>query len=85
MNNLVSLMTLDEKIAFLGQTATAIKRCGIENFTNFTEGLHGLGWAGGGSITSKQFLQAIGVASTWDPDLLRQVGAAVGYKRVSIT
>jgi beta-glucosidase len=80
LDNLVSLMTLDEKIAFLSQTAPAIERLGIKSFTNFTEGLHGLGWAGGGSITSTQFPQAIGMASTWDPDLLRQVGAAVGYE-----
>lgn len=80
VNNLVSLMTLEEKIAFLGQMTPAIERLGIKSFTNFTEGLHGLGWAGGGSITSTQFPQDIGMASTWDPDLLRQMGAAVGYE-----
>jgi beta-glucosidase len=80
VNNLVSLMTLEEKIAFLGQTTPAIDHLGIKSFTNFTEGLHGLGWAGGGSITSTQFPQDIGMASTWDPDLLRQMGAAVGYE-----
>ena len=80
VNNLVSLMTLDEKIAFLGQMTPPIERLGIKSFTNFTEGLHGLGWAGGGSITSTQFPQDIGMASTWDPDLLRQMGAAVGYE-----
>ena len=56
VNNLVSLMTLDEKIAFLGRRP-AIDRLGIKSFTNFTEGLHGLGWASGGSITSTQFPQ----------------------------
>jgi beta-glucosidase len=80
VNDLVSLMTLDEKIAFLGQMTPAIERLGIKSFTNFTEGLHGLGWAGGGSITSTQFPQDIGMASTWDPDLLQQMGAAVGYE-----
>ena len=80
VNNLVSLMTLDEQIAFLGQMTPAIERLGIKSFTNFTEGLHGLGWASGGSITSTQFPQDIGMASTWDPDLLRQMGAAVGYE-----
>lgn len=80
VNSLVSLLTLDEKIAFLGQGAPAIERLGIKSFTNFTEGLHGLGWAGGGSITATQFPQDIGMASTWDPDLLRQMGAAVGYE-----
>src|ERR1039458_1110728 len=74
VNNLVSLLTLDEKIAFLGQGVPAVERLGIRSFTNFTEGLHGLGWARGGSITSTQFPQSIGLASTWDPALLRQVG-----------
>jgi beta-glucosidase len=80
VNNLVSLLTLDEKIAFLGQGVPAVERLGIRSFTNFTEGLHGLGWARGGSITSTQFPQSIGLASTWDPALLRQVGAAVGLE-----
>ena len=78
VNNLVSLMTLDEKIAFLGQVAPAIDRLGIKTFTNYTEGLHGLGWARSGRIVSTQFPQNIGMASTWDPELLRQVGAAIG-------
>jgi beta-glucosidase len=80
VDNLISLMMLDEKIDFLGQTTPAIERLGIKSFTNFTEGLHGLGWASGGSITSTQFPQDVGMASTWDPDLLRQMGAAVGYE-----
>lgn len=80
VNNLVSLLTLEEKIRFLSQGVPAIERLGIKSFTNFTEGLHGLGWAGGGTITATQFPQDIGLASTWDPELLRQMGDAIGYE-----
>jgi len=80
VENLVSLLTLDEKIAMLAQRQPAIERLNIKAFTNFTEGLHGLGWAGGGGITSTQFPQSVGLGETWDPELLRQVGAVEGYE-----
>jgi beta-glucosidase len=80
VDNLVSLLTLDEKIAMLGQVQPAIPRLNIRAFTNFTEGLHGLGWARGGSLTATQFPQSVGLGETWDTDLLRQVGAVEGYE-----
>ncbi len=80
VENLVSLLTLDEKIAMLGQVQPAIPRLNIKAFTNFTEGLHGLGWARGGNLTATQFPQSVGLGETWDPELLRQVGAVEGYE-----
>jgi beta-glucosidase len=80
VENLVSLLTLDEKIAMLAQRQPAIERLNIKAFTNFTEGLHGLGWAGGGGFTSTQFPQSVGLGETWDAELLRQVGAVEGYE-----
>jgi beta-glucosidase len=80
VNSLVSLLTLDEKIAMLGQTTPAIPRLNIKSFTNFTEGLHGIGWARGGNLTATQFPQSVGLGETWDTDLLRQVGAVEGYE-----
>src|ERR1035438_2388229 len=80
VNNLVSLLTPDERIAFLGQVTPAVDRLGIKAFTNFTEGLHGLGWARGGAITSTQFPQSIGLASTWDTALLRRAGNVIGQE-----
>ena len=44
VDDLVSRLTLDEKIGMLAQVQPAIPRLGIKAFTNFTEGLHGLGW-----------------------------------------
>lgn len=80
VNNLVSLLTLDEKIGLLGQTSPAIARLNIKSFTNFTEGLHGIGWARGGNLTATQFPQSVGLGETWDTELIRQVGAAQGYE-----
>ena len=80
VENLVSLLTLDEKVAMLGQVQPAIPRLNIKAFTNFTEGLHGIGWARGGSLTATQFPQSVGLGETWDPEILRQVGAVEGYE-----
>ena len=80
VDDLVSRLTLDEKIAMLGQLQPAIPRLGIQAFTNFTEGLHGLGWVRGGSVTATTFPQSVGLGETWDPEILRQVGAVEGYE-----
>jgi hypothetical protein len=61
VNSLVSLLTLDEKIAMLGQTTPAIARLNVKSFTNFTEGLHGIGWDRGGNLTATQFPQSVGL------------------------
>jgi beta-glucosidase len=80
VDNLVSHLTLDEKIAMLGQMQPAIPRLGIKPFTNFTEGLHGLGWVWGGKVTATTFPQSVGLGETWDPEILRQVGFVEGYE-----
>ena len=79
VDDLVSRLTLDEKIAMPGQVQPAIPRRGIKAFTNFTEGLHGLGRVWGGSVTATTFPQSIGLGETWDPEILRQVGSVEGY------
>ena len=80
VDDLVSSLTLDEKIAMLGQVQPAIPRLGIKSFTNFTEGLHGLGWVWGGKVTATTFPQSVGLGETWDPVILRQVGFVEGYE-----
>jgi beta-glucosidase len=80
VDDLVSRLTLDEKIAMLGQMQPAIPRLGIKSFTNFTEGLHGLGWVWGGKVTATTFPQSVGLGETWDPEILRQVGFVEGYE-----
>src|ERR1019366_1511131 len=84
VNNIVSLMTVDEKIACLG-TNPNVPRLGIRG-TSHVEGLHGLALGGPGGwgrpipIPTTQFAQAIGMGETWDPDLVRKAGAVEGYE-----
>ena len=80
VDDLVSRLTLDEKIGMLAQVQPAIPRLGIAAFTNWTEGLHGLGWVRGGSVTATTFPQSNGLGETWDPELLRQAGAVEAYE-----
>ncbi|MCD9878549.1 glycoside hydrolase family 3 protein [Streptomyces guryensis] len=74
VTDLLSRLTLDEKISLLHQYEPAIPRLGIQSFRTGTEALHGVAWLGKTTV----FPQAVGLASTWDPSLLRQVGSAVG-------
>jgi beta-glucosidase len=82
VNNIVSLMTHDEKIACLG-TNPSVPRLGIKG-TNHVEGLHGLalggpgGWGRPTPIPTTQFAQEIGMGETWDPELIRQAGRVEG-------
>lgn len=81
LDNLLSLMTLDEKIDVLG-TNTEIPRLGVQSFGS-SEGIHGVVQRGGGKsnrpvITTTQFPQPPGMGETWDPDLVRQAGAVEG-------
>ncbi|HEY4293486.1 glycoside hydrolase family 3 protein [Luteibacter sp.] len=71
--NLVARMTLEEKAAQLQSAAPALPRLGIPAYEWWNEGLHGAARAGYATV----FPQAIGLAATWDPDLLYKVGDAV--------
>jgi beta-glucosidase len=80
VDDLVSRLTLDEKIAMLGQVQPEIPRLGIKAFTNWTEGLHGVGWVRGGSVTATTFPQSVGLGETWDREILRRAGEVEGYE-----
>jgi beta-glucosidase len=79
IRNLISLMTLDEKINCLS-TRFAIPRLGVKG-TQTVEGLHGLAYSGPANWAVKgakaspttTFPQAIGLAEMWDPDMIQQV------------
>ena len=83
-NNIISLMTVEEKIACLG-TNPSVPRLGIRG-TSHVEGLHGLalggpgGWGRPVPIPTTQFAQAIGMGETWDPELVRKAGGVEGYE-----
>jgi beta-glucosidase len=70
---LVARMTLPEKIAQLQNDAPAIPRLGVPAYNWWNEGLHGLARNGYATVLP----QAIGLAASWNPDLLQQVGATV--------
>ncbi len=72
--DLVARLTLAEKVALLHQHQAAIPRLDIAAFRTGTEALHGVAWLGIATV----FPQAVGLGATWDPDLVRRVGAAVG-------
>ncbi|WP_444662673.1 glycoside hydrolase family 3 N-terminal domain-containing protein [Cellulomonas sp. CW35] len=74
--DLVGRLTRDEKIAMLHQRGPAVERLGLRAFTTGAEVLHGVSWLG----TATVFPQPVGLAATWDPDLLRRVGDAVGVE-----
>ncbi|BCY07564.1 glycoside hydrolase family 3 protein [Actinoplanes sp. L3-i22] len=85
VDDLVGRLTLAEKLAMLHQYQPAVPRLGLHVFKAGTEALHGVAWSndydGGGAkidATATVFPQAVGLASTWDPELLGRVGTAVG-------
>jgi len=86
VNDILSLMTVEEKIAALS-TDPSVPRLGIVGSSHI-EGLHGValggpgGWGGRGlqPLPTTQFPQSVGLGETWDPDLIEQVAAAEGYE-----
>ncbi|MGA2030487.1 MAG: glycoside hydrolase family 3 N-terminal domain-containing protein, partial [Verrucomicrobiota bacterium] len=84
VNNVISLMTLDEKINFLHFRA-GVSRLGIPPLGS-AEGLHGeamggvANWTPHPPIPTTIFPQAIGLGETWDPKILQEAAAAEGYE-----
>jgi beta-glucosidase len=72
VTDLVSRMTLEEKVSQMVYDAPAIERLGIPAYNWWNECLHGVGRAGVATV----FPQAIGLAATWNPDLLHQIAVA---------
>lgn len=88
ITNLLSLMTVDEKIAALG-TDSGVPRLGVPNF-GASEGIHGVVQRGGGRrnlppIPTTQFPQPPGMGASWDPDLVRLAGWVQGHEARYIT
>jgi beta-glucosidase len=74
VQDLLSRLTLDEKIGQMRNTAQAVPRLNIPAYDFWSEALHGV--AGNGRATV--FPQAIGMAATWDPVLVQKIASAVG-------
>ncbi|MFF1820540.1 glycoside hydrolase family 3 C-terminal domain-containing protein [Kribbella sp. NPDC058245] len=63
-----------EKLGLLHQHQAAVPRLGVGPFRTGTEALHGVAWLGPATV----FPQAVGLATSWNIDLLHAVGVAVG-------
>jgi beta-glucosidase len=73
VDDLVSRMTLDEKVAQLINTTPAIPRLNIPAYDYWSEGLHGIARSGYATL----FPQAIGMAATWDAPLINNISTVI--------
>jgi beta-glucosidase len=73
VNDLVSRMTVEEKVSQLQDVAPAIPRLQVPAYNWWNEGLHGVARAGIATV----FPQAIGLAATWDTDLVHQIADVI--------
>lgn len=73
IDDLLSRLTLEERVAMLHQFGPAVERLGIAAFRTGQEALHGVAWMGPATV----FPQAVGLGATWNDELVRRVGEAV--------
>jgi beta-glucosidase len=71
--DLVSRLTLDEKVLQMKDVAPAIPRLGIPEYNWWNEALHGVARAGLATV----FPQAIGVAATWDDSAMFHMATVI--------
>jgi len=71
--DLVSRMTLDEKVLQMQNAAPAIPRLNIPAYDWWNEALHGVARAGEATV----FPQAIGLAATWDTELMGRIADTI--------
>jgi beta-glucosidase len=74
--DLVSRMTLEEKVSQMQDVAPAIPRLGIPAYNWWNEALHGV--ARNGFATN--FPQSIGLAATWDTTLMRRIADVIAVE-----
>src|SRR5919198_996659 len=73
VDDLISRLTLAEKISLLGTTAPAIERLKIEPMNGWNQSLHGIVW----TQPTTMFPVPIAMAATWNTSLVREVAAAI--------
>uniref|UniRef100_UPI002811B102 glycoside hydrolase family 3 N-terminal domain-containing protein n=1 Tax=Arthrobacter sp. TaxID=1667 RepID=UPI002811B102 len=74
--SILALLSQSEKVSLLHQHSPAIPEVGLAYFHTGAEAAHGVAWLGDATV----FPQTVGLAATWDEDLLRRVGRAVGLE-----
>jgi beta-glucosidase len=73
VDDLISRMTLEEKVSQLTSDSVAIDRLAVPAYNWWNEALHGVGRAGRATV----FPQAIGIAATWDTNLMSRVATTI--------
>ncbi|MFH1539936.1 MAG: glycoside hydrolase family 3 C-terminal domain-containing protein [bacterium] len=73
VSDLVSRLTLEEKVRLLVHSAEGVPRLGIDTYYYGNEALHGVVRPGNFTV----FPQAIALASTWDPELITKITTAI--------
>ena len=73
VNDLISRMTLEEKVSQMMNAAPAIPRLGIPQYDWWNEALHGVAFSGVATV----FPQAIGLGATFDPPLINRVANVI--------
>ncbi len=78
VKDLISRMSLAEKVRQMGNTAPAIHRAGLDlpAYDYWSEALHGVANSG----TATVFPQAIGNGATWDPVTVKAMGHVIGVE-----
>jgi beta-glucosidase len=71
--DLVKLLTLEEKVGLMNHPANGVPRLNIPAYNYWNEALHGIARSGRATV----FPQAIGMAATWDRELIFKVATAI--------
>ncbi len=73
VDDLVARMTLEEKVSQMMNAAPPIERLDVPEYEWWNEALHGVARAGYATV----FPQAIGLAATWNTDLIHQIADVI--------
>lgn len=76
VDDLIGRMTLEEKVGQLMFNSPAIPRLGVPQYNWWNECLHGVARNGKATV----FPQAIGMAATFDTDLMQRIGEAIAIE-----
>ncbi len=74
VRDLIARLTLEEKLSLLPTRQAAVERLGIPAYNVGGEAAHGVAWKGVATV----FPQPMGLSSTWNKELLREIGSVIG-------
>ena len=70
VQQLISAMTLEEKVTQLNSAAPSVPRLALPSYDYWSEAAHGVAWSGRATV----FPASIGMAASFDVDAIRSVG-----------